>query len=97
MARFDLAKTAESDIAAIADYTAGQWGNAQAVKYLEALEDRLTLLARRPLLGRGRDELADGLLCFPFASHVIFYTRTDFGILVVRVLHKRQDPQRHIE
>jgi toxin ParE1/3/4 len=95
--RFDLAQEAEADLVAIAEYTAARWGKTQAEKYVEALEQQLTVLARRPLLGRKREELAAGLLSFPFASHTVFYKRADFGILVVRILHQRQDPQRHID
>ena len=95
MARFDLADRAQSDLVGIAEHTVAHWGTAHAAKYLDALEARLRNLARRPLLGRQRDELAEGLLSFPFESHVIYYRRSDFGIVVVRILHKRQDPHRH--
>ncbi|MCB9947670.1 MAG: type II toxin-antitoxin system RelE/ParE family toxin [Rhodospirillaceae bacterium] len=96
MARFELAAEALADISTIADYTAAEWGAVQAQSYLDALEGRLTELAHRPLLGRRREELAAGLLCFPFESHVIFYACAGFGIVVVRILHKRQDPYRHL-
>ena len=82
MKRFELAEQALFDLMAIADYTAERWGKTQALTYLDALEVRLAALARQPLLGRQRDELADGLLSFPFESHVIFYTRTASGIMV---------------
>jgi toxin ParE1/3/4 len=95
--RFDLTEAAHADLVAVAAYTNEQWGKAQADKYLEALDARLTELARRPLLGLRRDELGDGTLSFPFQSHIIYYERTDFGIVVLRLLHKRQDPRRHIE
>ena len=95
MARFDLAETAQSDLVGIAEYTAQQWGKDHAVRYLDALEARLKDLARRPFMGRQRDELVEGLRSFPFESHVIYYRRADFGIVVLRVLHKRQDPHRH--
>ena len=97
MTRFELSRLAVADLDAIADHTADRWGNEQARVYLDALEARLTQLACRPLVGRKRDELAPGLLCFPFESHVVFYIATDFGIAVVRVLHERQDPFRHID
>jgi toxin ParE1/3/4 len=95
--RFELSRAAVADLDAIADFTADRWGNEQARLYLDALEARLTQLAYQPLIGRKRDELATGLLCFPVESHVVFYCATDFGIAVVRVLHKRQDPPRHID
>lgn len=95
MKRFEFARQALADLSAIADYTTDQWGKAQSRVYLDALEGLLRELAERPRMGRRRDELSDGLLCFPFESHVVFYQQTDAGITVVRVLHKRQDPLRH--
>jgi len=96
VAHFELTEGANADLAAITDYTAARWGKVQTRKYLDALEGRLNQLAGRPLMGRRRDELTDGLLSFPFESHVIYYMLTDVGIIVLRVLHQRQDPHRHI-
>jgi toxin ParE1/3/4 len=95
--RFELSRLAVADLDAIADYTVERWGKKQARVYIDALEARLTQLAHQPFIGRRREELASGLLCFPFESHVVFYNTTDFGIAVVRVLHKQQDPFRHID
>ena len=96
MARFELTEAAAADLAQITAYTTSRWGPAQTAKYLDALEARLAQLARRPAMGRQRDELAKGLLSFPFESHVAYYVPTRFGISVWRVLHQRQDPHRHI-
>ncbi len=95
MRQYEFAQAALADLSAITDYTTSRWGKARARAYLDALESLLRELAERPRMGRRRDELADGLLCFPFESHVVFYLQADFGITVVRVLHKRQDPLRH--
>ena len=96
MARFALARAAVGDLESIADYTAERWGARQAAAYLEALEIRLRDLAERPASGRARDALAPGLRSFPFESHVIFYQQTEDGIVVARILHQRQDPERHL-
>lgn len=97
MARFELSQAAASDLAALAEYTIERWGNEQARHYIEALQARLTQLAHQPRLGRARDELAPRLLSVPFESHVIFSMETEFGIVVVRILHDRQDPFRHLD
>jgi toxin ParE1/3/4 len=90
LSRFDLSRAAQSDLNGIVTYSTERWGRAKAREYTDALRERLTALAQSPLVGRARDDLADGLLCFPFESHVIFYQRAAFGITVVRILHKRQ-------
>lgn len=97
MARFELSRLALTDLHAIADDTLERWGREQALTYFDALQGRLTELAHQPLLGRRRDELAQDILCFPFESHVVFSIGTDFGISVVRIVHKRQDPSRHVD
>jgi toxin ParE1/3/4 len=93
---FELARAALADLEAIADYTIERWGNTQAGTYLDVLEALLTDLARRPLTGRKRNDLAPGLFSCPFESHVVFYARTPFGIRIVRILHQRQDAPRHL-
>lgn len=97
MTRFDLSREAAADLNGIVDYTVERWGKSQARVYVDALQGRLTELAHQPQLGRKRDELAEGLLSFPFESHVIFYQHAAFGITVVRILHKRQDALMHFE
>ncbi len=62
-----------------------------------ALLGCLTELAYQPQLGRRRDELVERLFSFPFESHIIFYQHAKFGIIVVPILHKRQDAPRHFE
>ncbi len=96
MARFALSERALADLASVAESTRENRGAARATAWFDALEGRLTELAERPRLGRRRDELADGLLAFAFESHVVFYTQTDFGIAIARILHHHQDPHRHI-
>lgn len=95
MTRFVLSQEAATDLNGIVDYTVERWGNTQARAYMDALQGRLTELAHQPRLGRQRDELAEGLLGFPFEIHIIFYRRAAFGITVVRILHKRQDAPMH--
>jgi toxin ParE1/3/4 len=95
--RFELADAAAADVSEIARFTIERWGKAQAATYIDALEARLRLLAERPQIGRQRNELAGGLRSFRFESHIIYYRAADFGIHVMRVLHQRQDPHRHIE
>lgn len=96
MARFELAEAAFDDLAAILDYTSRAWGTEQARDYLDWLEARLTELALRPGMGRERQDLERMVRSFPFESHVIYYAQAPFGIQVVRILHQRQDPNRHL-
>lgn len=78
------------------DFSLQQWGASQTRVYLDGLEARGQLLADNPELGTPREALAEGLLSFPFESHILFYLRQAHGIVIVRVLHHRMDPMRHL-
>ena len=62
-----------------------------ADQWLDRIDEQLHLIAKTPGIGRARDELAQGVRSFPIGRYVIFYTATDAGIDVVRVLHSSLD------
>ncbi len=96
MPGFVLSGDAETDILDIGRYTEKHWGATQRRKYLEALDDRFSVLAESPGLGRPRDEFGAGYRSLREGRHLIFYKRTPTGIIVIRVLHESMDPGRHI-
>ena len=63
----------------------------QADRWIDNLDEKLKLIARQPLMGRAREELAADLRSFPFGRYIIFYAPVDGGIDVVRVLHSARD------
>ena len=69
--RYQFPDKAESDLEGIIDYTAHEWGAAQANTYLDGLETRAQLLAANPDLGTARETLFEGLLSFPYESHIL--------------------------
>lgn len=95
--RYELAEPAQADIDSIAEYTASTWGIDRSDAYLDLLEARFDALARQPLIGPTRPKIGEGVRVFPAGSHVVYYQQTDFGIVVLRVLHQRQDPFRHFD
>jgi hypothetical protein len=48
----------------------------QANTYLDGLESRAQLLAENPDLGMARETLFEGLLSFPYESHILYYKKT---------------------
>lgn len=81
---------AGADIAEIWDFIAEDSLD-QADRWVDRLDEKLHLLAGRPLMGRDRSELAAGLRSMPFGRYVIFYLPLDDGIDVVRILHSARD------
>jgi toxin ParE1/3/4 len=87
---------AETDLIEVWLYTYEQWGEAQADRYLAELEAAIHSLRRHPELGRSSAHIREGYRALSAKRHVVYYTATPSVIQVVRVLHERMDPGRHI-
>ena len=81
---------AAADVFEIWDYIAED-STEQADRWVDLLDEKLRLIARQPLMGRARDELAVDIRSFPFGRYVIFYVPIEGDIDVVRVLHSARD------
>jgi toxin ParE1/3/4 len=110
--RYRLTEIAERDVRDILRESARQFGPVQRRNYAALIDEAATLIADQPERpgSRMRDELADGLRSFHVelaarrrgaATHVLFYLEGRLedgrdGVIIVRVLHERMDPLRHI-
>lgn len=92
---YKFAEKAERDLEDIIDYTFKQWGAVQTQTYLDGREARGQLLADNSDLGTKREALSEGLLSFPYESHILYYMKQPHGITIVRVLHQNMDPMKH--
>ena len=95
MAVYKLSSKAVADLDGIYEYTILNFGLEQAQAYLLGLHKRFQHLADNPNFGRNADQLAPRLRRYDYQSHVVFYIPTEQGVLIVRVLHERMDPDRH--
>jgi len=86
---------AEADIDGIWDYSADRWGLDQADSYVDAIRDACYALAKGTKHGRPAEVLPDFQkhLC---GSHVIYFLDYPDHLDVIRVLHQRQDAERHL-
>jgi toxin ParE1/3/4 len=89
------------------------FGRLQSSRYAELIDRAVLLVAQSPqrLGSTPRDDLSAGLRSFPItraagrqgaASHVLYYESGTMhdgspGIVVIRILHDRMEPERHIE
>ena len=64
---------------------------AVAVRFVETLKDKCGALARFPLLGARRDQLAEGLRAFAVGSYVIYYRPERNAARIERVIHGARD------
>lgn len=88
---YELSQTADNDLDEIFDYTAAQFGIAQAIKYLSGFEDVFENLCKNPRSGRERIEIRKDLRSVSKESHTVFYRILKDRIWIVRVLHGSRD------
>tara|TARA_R110002072_G_scaffold165648_1_gene318848 strand:+ start:458 stop:757 length:300 start_codon:yes stop_codon:yes gene_type:complete len=92
-----IAPAAKTDLKDIYQYGLRQWGQTQSESYLENIKEQLWTLTEQPLIGIDRSELLSGARSLPIKSHTLFYRVTPDTLEIIRVLHARQDPQRHLK
>jgi toxin ParE1/3/4 len=95
--RIHVSESAESDLVGIWQYSLEQWGELQADKYLDELDSGIRKLADDPEIGFKRDYVRDGYRALFVGSHAVYYTVTPDAVHIIRVLHGRMDPDRHLE
>ena len=54
---------------------------------LDAINEKLGMLADSPRLGPARPDIAEGLRLFPIRRYVVLYRELPDGIEIVRVVH----------
>ena len=89
-------RAAERDLIEIWVYTHRMWGEAQADRYLDALEAGIIKIARDPQSGRSRAAIREGYWSASIEHHVVFYTFSDSEVRVRRVLHESMDFDTHL-
>lgn len=89
-------RAAEHDLIEIWVYTHRTWGEAQAEKYLDALEAGVIKIAHDPRSGRARDAIREGYWSQAVEHHVVFYTFDDREVRIRRVLHESMDFEIHL-
>lgn len=93
---FKLRPKADKDLIKIYKHSIKEWGDARADKYIMDAENIFQELADNPALGYDASYVVPQLRAFPVVSHVVFYKSTNYGIMIIRVLHKSMDSRNHI-
>ena len=87
---------AEDDLRRLLATSRVMWGEEQRDVYVERLTAAMSELLVHPYLGRARDDLSPGLRGLRSGAHVIYYRSDERTVTIVRLLHERMDPARHI-
>lgn len=96
MADYALSRKADADLTGIYIFSHKRFREATADAYLLSLEESFLTLARNPNLGRKIDHIRKGYFRYEYASHTIFYKIKKDGIVVMRVLYKKMETERHL-
>ncbi|TCP58552.1 toxin ParE1/3/4 [Rhodovulum bhavnagarense] len=96
MTKIDFTRDAERDLIDIFLYGIEHFGPAQAERYAKTLYAKIEMAAEHPDFGADYGFVVEGVRRYVAVSHTIYYRSTEAGILVLRVLHGRMDPARHL-
>jgi len=96
VARFRISKAAKRDLVEIAKYTRTRWGDEQRVRYLTQLDARFQWIARNPEREIASDDIKAEYWRSAEGRHVIFYRISTHGVDIIRILHCRMLPKRHL-
>lgn len=92
---YKLSKEATLDLDGILDYSLLNFGVDVMSDYHPSLEQCFCTLDQNPDLGLNSDHIRQNYFSFPHRSHIIFYTKEQEGILIIRVLHSSIDVNKH--
>ena len=93
---YKTTRQADQDIVDIYVHGVQELGTAHAERYHQGLIRTFELLSANPRLARERTEFVPPVRIHPYEAHLILYMVRDDGILVVRVLHGRQEWERYL-
>jgi toxin ParE1/3/4 len=93
---YRLTPAAQRDLSLIWDYTEGRWDAVQAETYINEIRAAVERVADDPRRGHPCDEIRPGYRRYSIGSHLLFYFPHPDGVSVIRVLHQRMDPTRHL-
>ena len=89
-------RKADQDIIDIYVQGCREFGQTQAERYHAGLAAIFDLIADNPRIARERLEFNPVVRLHPYQSHMIVYLLDDAGVLIVRVLHGRQEWEQHL-
>lgn len=96
MTGYRLTPAARLDLSSIWDFTQERWDVSQAGIYLTEIRAGIERVASDPHRGRSCDEIRGGYRRYSIGSHLLFYVESADGVDIIRILHQRMDPTRHL-
>jgi len=89
-------RQAEEDLNDIFKYSFENFGEEQAEKYYDGLEDRLTDILNKTAHSTDWSDARPDMRRVNYEHHAIFYRRDGDDVIIIRVLHQKMDIFRHL-
>ncbi|KJC63817.1 type II toxin-antitoxin system RelE/ParE family toxin [Agreia bicolorata] len=96
MNQYRLTPAAQNDLSSIWDFTQERWDVDQAESYVTEIRFAIERVAANVKRGRACDDIREGYRRYAIGSHLIFFVERGYGVDVIRILHQRMDPTRHL-
>lgn len=96
MGTYKLTRDADRDVAKIYQDGLEMFGATRAEQYALDMVNKFLFLAEKKTQGSDYGHVLPELRRADYVSHAIYYRHTDYGILILRILHGRMDPARHL-
>ncbi|MET0363444.1 MAG: type II toxin-antitoxin system RelE/ParE family toxin, partial [Sphingobium sp.] len=93
---YRLSPKAQRDLESIFDHSVKLWGLPQALRYTEQIEAACLHLAQAPQHSQNCDAIRPGYRRRTVEQHALYFRQESYGIAVIRILHQRMDPARHL-
>lgn len=89
VSNYALTRRAERQLRDIQVNTIENFGNRQAIRYLESLKQCFELLALQPRMGRRARNIGPMVRRHEHQSHVILYEISGEMVLILAIVHRR--------
>lgn len=94
--KLQINKRAVDDLSAIFAYGLEHFGQQQAQSYVSQFQSHFALLLANPLMGQDVSHIRTQTRRSLCNEHGIYYRVTQNTVVVMRVLHGRQDPTQYL-
>lgn len=88
---YRLTPAARSDLEGIWHFTAAHWSVHQAERYVDGLFEAFSALVAHPAIAPERREISPPVRLYRYLSHLIVYRLEAPDIVVIRIVHFRQN------
>lgn len=96
MSAYRLTPAAQRDLSSIWDYTLEHWNENQAETYILEIRNAIERIAEQPDRGQAADDIRVEYRRYAIGRHLIYFIPRGDGVDVIRILHQRMDPARHL-